>query len=121
MNKTTSNYRDPEKVPSFDMMPGVMTRILTGMNDEKMMMVMSTLEPGVTVPSHSHPHEQIGIVYSGKARMKVGDEEKIIAHGDFVYMPPDVLHEAECLGDEPFTMIDIFHPAREDFLEKVNK
>ena len=25
------------------------------------------------------------------------------------------------IGDEPFVMLDIFHPVREDFIEKVRK
>ena len=25
------------------------------------------------------------------------------------------------IGDEPFMMLDIFHPVREDFIEKVRK
>jgi len=39
-------------------------------------------------------------------------------HGDF---PEDVLHNDTCIGDEPFVMLDIFFPVREDFIEKLKK
>jgi quercetin dioxygenase-like cupin family protein len=40
------------------------------------MMVLNTTLPGHSVPSHSHPHEQIGMVYSGKAKLRIGSEER---------------------------------------------
>ena len=39
--------------------------------------------------------------------------------GGFYCVPENVPHGDTCLGDEPFMMLDIFYPAREDFLEKV--
>jgi quercetin dioxygenase-like cupin family protein len=50
-------------------MPGRETKILTGLHGENMMMVLNATLPGHTIPTHSHPHEQIGMVYDGKAEI----------------------------------------------------
>ena len=55
--------------PKLVQMPGRETKILTGLHGENMMMVLNATLPGHTVPTHSHPHEQIGMVYDGKAEI----------------------------------------------------
>lgn len=107
--------------PKFTQMAGLETTILTGMHGEKMMMVLNATLPGHTVPLHSHPHEQIGMVYAGKAKLLIGDEERIVKKGDFYCIPADVPHSDTCIGDKPFVMLDIFYPVREDFIEKLEK
>jgi len=101
-------------------MKGLETTILTGLHGEKMMMVLSATLPGHSVPLHSHPQEQIGIVYSGKAVLRIGDEEKNVRKGDFYRIPANVPHGDTCVGEKPFIMLDIFYPVREDFLQKLN-
>jgi quercetin dioxygenase-like cupin family protein len=59
------------------------------------------------------------MVYAGKARMRIGEESRIVEKGNFCIMPSNVEHEAACAGDEPFVMLDIFYPVREDFIEKI--
>lgn len=63
------------------------------------MMVLNTTLPGCTVPMHSHPHEQIGMVYAGEALLRVGDEERIVRKGDFYCIPSGILHGDTCLSD----------------------
>ena len=82
------------------------------------MMALNATLPGHSVPLHSHPHEQLGVIYSGKGRLKVGEEEKIVGPGDLYYIPPGVPHGDTCLGDEPFVMLDFFFPIREDLALK---
>ncbi len=104
----------------FAQMEGLETTILTGANGEKMMMVLNATLPGHTVPIHKHPHEQIGMVHAGKAKLIIGDEERIVEKGDFYCIPSNVPHGDTCLSDEPFVMLDIFYPIREEFLQKVS-
>ena len=111
-------FVDPAEGASFTQMPGLETTILTGLNGEKMMMVLNATLPGHTVPMHTHPHEQIGMVYGGKAVLRIGDEERVVEKGDFYCIPADVPHGDTCIGEEPFVMLDIFYPVREDFIEK---
>jgi len=86
-----------------------------------MMMVLNATMPGHTVPEHSHPHEQVGMVYSGKAVLRIGNEEKIVQEKDFYCIPAYVPHSDTCIGHEPFVMLDIFYPVREDFITKLKE
>lgn len=114
-------FISPKGSPKIIQMEGLETTILTGLHGEKMMMVLNTTLPGYTVPVHSHPHEQVGMVYAGKAILRIGDEERIVEKGDFYCIPSNVPHSDTCIGDEPFVMLDIFYPIRKDFLEKLEK
>jgi len=111
-------FIDLEQAPRFTQMEGLETTVLTGLHGEQMMMVLNTTLPGHSVPTHSHPHEQIGMVYSGRAILRIGNEEREVGPGDFYCIPADVPHSDTCLGDEPFVMLDIFYPVREDFIAR---
>ena len=107
--------------PKLTQMLGLETTILTGLHGEEMMMVLNATLPSHTMPMHSHPHEQIGMVYAGKAVLHIGDEERVVQKGDFYCIPPNVPHSDTCIGDEPFVMLDIFYPVREDFVVKLKQ
>lgn len=77
--------------------------------------------PGHSVPLHSHPHEQIGMVYNGKAVLRIGGEERTVRRGDFYSIPANVQHGDICIGEKPFVMLYIFCPLREDFIQKLNE
>jgi len=113
-------FIDPADGRKLTQMPGLETTILTGLHGEQMMMALNATLPGHTVPMHTHPHEQIGMVYAGKASLRIGDEERLAEKGDFYCIPAGVPHGDTCLGDEPFVMLDIFYPVREDFVEKLD-
>jgi quercetin dioxygenase-like cupin family protein len=119
MQKNIPYFIDPKDSPKLTQMQGLETIVLTGRYGEKMMMVLNITLPGHSVPMHSHPHEQVGMVYSGKASLCIGDEERIVQKGDFYCIPANVPHSDTCISDEPFVMLDIFYPVREDFIEKI--
>jgi len=120
MNKQQQKYFiNPKKGIKFSQFEGLETTILTGLSGEKMMMAFNSTLPGHTVPMHSHKHEQIGVIYSGKAKLRIGDEERIVNKGDLYCIPANTPHGDTCLGEEPFVMLDIFYPIRKDFLSKV--
>lgn len=119
--KPNSLFIDPKISPKIIQMEGLETTVLTGLHGEKMMMALNATLPGHTVPMHTHPHEQIGMVHSGKAILRIGDEERIVQQGDFYCIPSDVPHGDTCIGDEPFVMLDIFYPLREDFIAKLTE
>ena len=56
------------------------------------------IDPGATVPEHSHHHEQAGFVYRGELTFVLADGEEV--------------HGAENRGDEPVEGVDIFSPPR---------
>jgi quercetin dioxygenase-like cupin family protein len=119
--KKTPYFIDLEDAPRLTQMPGLETTILTGLHGERMMMALNATLPGHTVPMHSHPHEQIGVVYAGRATLRIGDEERIVEKGDFYFIPANVPHSDTCIGEDPFVMVDIFNPVREDFIEKLKQ
>jgi quercetin dioxygenase-like cupin family protein len=120
MRKDVPYFIVPADAPTFIQMVGLETTILTGLHGERMMMVLNHTLPGHGVPLHSHPHEQVGLVFAGRARLRIGDEERIVQEGDFYRIPGDVPHGDTCIGDEPFVMLDIFNPVREDLIEKLD-
>lgn len=113
-------FIDTTNAPKFSQMEGLETTVLSGLNGEKTMMVLNATLPGHTVPMHTHEHEQVGMVYSGQATLRIGDEERTVKKGDFYCIPSNVSHGDTCIGDEPFVMLDIFCPSRKDFIEKLN-
>lgn len=112
-------FVNPTIAPRLTQMPGLETTILTGLNGERMMMVLNATLPGHIVPTHSHPQEQVGVVYAGKAVLRIGDEQRVVQKGDFYCIPGNVPHSDTCIGDEPFVMLDIFNPVREDYIAKL--
>ncbi len=82
--------------------------------DGKIMLVKAKFETGAVGNLHKHYHSQVTYVASGEFEMTIGDEKKIIKEGDSYYIPPHEMHGCVCLS--PGVLIDVFSPAREDFL-----
>jgi quercetin dioxygenase-like cupin family protein len=47
---------------------------------------------GGAVVTHTHPTHEFYYVLYGRGEMVIGEEERTIAQGDFVYIPPDLPH-----------------------------
>ena len=118
--KKISYFINIKDAPKIMQMEGLETTILTGLHGEKMMMALNATLPGHTVPTHSHEHEQVGMVYRGRAMLRIGEEERKVGKGDFFYIPANTPHSDICIGNEPFIMLDIFYPIRKDYLKKLN-
>jgi quercetin dioxygenase-like cupin family protein len=118
-DRKTAYFIDLDGAPRLTQMPGLETTVLTGLHGEQMMMVLNATLPGHEVPAHSHRHEQVGMVYRGRARLTIGGEERLVREGDFYCIPAYVPHSDVCIGEEPFVMLDIFHPVREDFVARL--
>ena len=82
---------------------------------EQMMLSLAVLEPHAVVEAHAHPHEQVGMVISGRARFIVGDEERVLGPGEMYFIPGGVTHRVVA-SDEGLQALDVFHPIREDYL-----
>lgn len=91
--------------------PGVTIRTTAG---EALMLSVVTLEPRSVVEEHSHPHEQMGMMISGRAEFTIGGETRILGPGDLWRIPGGVRHKVVTL-DEPALALDVFHPIREDY------
>lgn len=92
--------------------PGVDVHAAAG---DQMMLSFVELQPHAVVESHSHPHEQVGMVISGRALFRVGDEEKVLGPGEMYFIPGGIEHRVEAL-EEGCQALDVFHPVRDEYL-----
>jgi len=94
---------------------GVTRRILS--YSDKIMVVELNFKSGAAGTMHEHYHEQVIYVVSGKiAYREEGKPDTIMTAGDSYYIAPNLVHGALALEDSK--ILDIFTPAREDFLKK---
>lgn len=109
-------FIDRTSVPPLDLAPGVRLWVSHGPN---LMLSYVELDAGAVVPLHHHPHEQGGMVVSGRLRFTIGDETKECGPGDMYLIPPDVPHTVTAV--EAAVVLDVFTPIREDYAARVNK
>jgi quercetin dioxygenase-like cupin family protein len=94
-----------------ELFPGVEIHATAG---ERMMLSLVDFEAGSVVPEHSHPHEQMGMMISGRAEFTVGGVTRVLGPGDIWRIPGHVPHKVRAL-DGPAVALDVFHPVRDDY------
>jgi len=92
--------------------PGITRRVLA--HTEKVMLTEHTLEKDAILPDHQHSHEQLVYLKSGEILIEMGGEHFKLLPGDSLAVPPDVNHKVTSLKKS--VALDIFAPARKDFL-----
>jgi quercetin dioxygenase-like cupin family protein len=105
-----------DDVRAFELAAGVTGRPLFGSGA---MLNLIDFEAGATVPAHSHPHEQLGIVLRGMQALVIDGEAHELGPMQGYVIPGGVEHSAYC-GPEGATVIDVFQPVREDYVERWN-
>lgn len=103
-----------DEVRPFTLTEGVTGRPLFG---EGAMLNVIEFEAGATVAPHSHPHEQLGIVLRGMQALVVDGVPHELGPMEGYVIPGGIEHSAYC-GPEGATVIDVFDPVREDYLER---
>ena len=104
-------FYDPSEQQRREMAPGVSLRTMWG---EKIMMSLVEIAPNAVVPTHSHPHEQAGMVIQGEFEFTIGGETKLLKQGDAYVIPGGVEHRV--VGSQGWSLaLDIFSPPREDY------
>jgi unsaturated pyranuronate lyase len=83
--------------------------------DPGLMMVRVEFKSGSVGEAHTHPHRQVTYVESGSFEVRVDDRKETLKKGDSFMAEPGVLHGVVALEDG--CLIDVFNPAREDFLK----
>jgi quercetin dioxygenase-like cupin family protein len=89
------------------------TRQILG-HDPQLMLVRVTLRKGAVAALHTHPHRQVTYVESGAFEATVDGSTTILSTGDSYLVPPGAPHGVTAL--ENGVLIDVFTPAREDFI-----
>jgi len=78
------------------------------------MMVSVEFDAGAVGALHKHPHRQVTYVASGAFRVRIDGREEDLRAGDSFFVAADALHGVVAL--EAGTLIDVFTPARDDFV-----
>jgi unsaturated pyranuronate lyase len=108
----TSAFVTTADAPWVETGPGMRRQILGHGSD--VMMVRVDFEDNAFGPLHHHPHRQVTWVAAGCFEVSVGGEKRTLRTGDSFFAAKDVEHSVLAL--EAGTLIDVFTPAREDFL-----
>ncbi len=82
-----------DAVRAFELAAGVSGQPLFG---EGAMLNLIRFEPGATVPLHSHPHEQLGIVLEGMQALVVEGVAHELGPLEAYVLPGGVEHSAYC-------------------------
>ena len=103
---------DQPPTPVTEPEPGLQRQVLV--HSSAMMLVRHRMHKGWRGTRHCHPHEQMVYVVSGRIRVRVENVWCEAAAGDNFIVASSADHEAEALEDS--VVLDIFTPAREDYL-----
>ena len=98
---------------SVEVADGIVRRMLAC--GSRCQMIRFELAQGANIPSHVHPHEQIGYLAKGRLLMNVGGEEFELLEGEGYTVEPNVEHSVEVLEDS--IAIDVFAPPRKDYCQ----
>ena len=104
--------RHHQDTKAIDLGGGTERRILA--YDAPLMAVEVSFETGAEGAPHTHPHTQLSYVLSGSFRYAVEDESVLLQPGDSIVVPSGLEHGTVCL--QKGVLLDVFTPAREDFL-----
>jgi quercetin dioxygenase-like cupin family protein len=102
--KENSPYQQPLEGVSFKSLA----------HGEKTHLTEFRLDKGSMIPTHAHPHEQTGYLISGKLKFTIAGEVFLAESGDGWNIAGDVEHGVEVM--ENSVVIEVFSPAREDYL-----
>ena len=97
-----------------ELLPGI--RQKTRVFGANTLMAEFLLNQGCALPVHTHPYEQTGYLIKGRLRLWIGEQEWEVHPGDAWCIPMNVEHGAQVL--EESVAVEVFSPAREDYLPK---
>jgi quercetin dioxygenase-like cupin family protein len=87
-------------------------RVLAHTDD--MMLVELSAKSGAVIKEHQHVHTQMTYILDGVFEFNINQEIRIVKKGDTLFIESNKLHSALCL--EEGKLLDVFTPARKDFL-----
>jgi len=95
-----------------ELLEGVQLQTLV--HGEKTLMGRFQLSRGAKIPPHQHPHEQIGLMISGKLLFTIGKEKLEVEAGDSWCIPGGSEHSVVAVEDS--VVVEVFSPVRADYL-----
>jgi quercetin dioxygenase-like cupin family protein len=104
------------EIEKFDKRPGLVGTFAHG---EGLSLTHWVFQKDAVLTPHSHRHEQITYVLSGKIRFETEDgSATAVGAGTFVVFAPNETHGGMALEDS--VALDAFSPAREDFKKEMD-
>jgi quercetin dioxygenase-like cupin family protein len=103
-----ANLAELTPIQIFD---GIRVRRVEG---DLLTLAVVELDPMAVVPEHRHPHEQHGMVITGRMDFRVGEERRTLGPGGTWRIRSDVPHQAQA-GPDGAVVIDVFAPIRADW------
>ena len=110
-----SQVVDLAAAEAHELAPGVRMKPLFG---DGAMLNLIEFDAEATVPAHSHPHEQLGLVLEGSVVLAIAGVEHRLTPGTAYQIPGGVEHAAWTDG-ETCRLLDVFQPVREDYRARV--
>jgi quercetin dioxygenase-like cupin family protein len=109
------NWQD---IPAKQPRQGITMR---GFRGDGVLVTYNILTPDFAPGPHSHPFDQVFMVIKGRVKLHVEDQVFDCGPGSVVRIPPNAMHWADAPSPEdgPAINIDVFGPAREDYLHLV--
>jgi quercetin dioxygenase-like cupin family protein len=103
-----------EAIPAEDVRRGVRRRAF---GSEDVILVMNEIEPEMEPAPHAHEgFDQMALIISGRAIYHIGDDAHRVGPGSVMLIPAGETHWIEPDGNERIENLDVFAPARKDFL-----
>jgi quercetin dioxygenase-like cupin family protein len=105
-------------LPTADIDGGSMKR--AGFRADNCLLTFNWIDPGMKrAEPHSHPFDQVILVVKGRLMVEIDGEAMECGPQSIVRVPANAKHTGWALGDEPILNIDVFAPARKDYLHLV--
>ena len=107
-----------ERLPRETLMDGLVSRSAT--RTDGSLLVFNWMQPDQPEPApHDHPFDQLSVVWSGAIEMELDGDRYTVRGGELLYIPARVPHSGRAVGPDPALILDLFAPAREDYLHLV--
>lgn len=115
MKDTSDILFEWKDLPKTPIEPGNMVR--SGFRGDHSLLSFNWVEPdGERSEPHSHPFDQLVLVMSGRLALEVDGEVYECPPESIARVPANAKHCGWVLGNEPVLNLDIFAPARKDYL-----
>jgi quercetin dioxygenase-like cupin family protein len=102
---------DVRDLPLQRIWEGIAGRVLHG---HALTLGLVELDPGIHLPEHRHPNEQLGMVIDGTLTFTIAGETRELGPGGTWSIRSDTPHSAD-VGPDGAIVIDLFSPPRDDW------
>jgi quercetin dioxygenase-like cupin family protein len=106
---TVMPFFELQDIQDIPLVNGITLKAVYG---EKCSVSFLELSPFSSIPAHHHENEQIGIVIEGELEYTIGDETRRCRNGTAFVVPPNTIHSAVVVSEQPAKLIDVFTPPR---------